>query len=82
MNPSLFFLIKQEASGPDNSWEGKPTTFSQKVADHDHSFTYNIVRLLDSIADVAEKDNSEKFVSLSNRINFNHYYTEYLSSSR
>jgi hypothetical protein len=57
-------------------------TFSEKVAQFDSTFTKDIIRLLDAVHDTAEKDNSEKFVSLSNRINFNHYYTEYLSSRR
>lgn len=55
-------------------------TFSEKVATFDKDFTDNVVLLLDSVHNIAEKDSSEKFVSLSNRINFNHYYSEFLNS--
>lgn len=60
----------------------KTMTFSEKVAKFDASFTDNVVLLLNSVHEIAEKDNSEKYVSLSNRINFNHYYTNYLSARR
>lgn len=54
-------------------------TFSERVAQYDEVFTKNVVRLLEAVHEIAEKDNSEKFVSLCNRINFNHYYSNYLS---
>lgn len=60
----------------------KTLTFSQKVAKHDENFTKHVVRLLDSIQEIAEKDNAEKFVSLGNRINFNEYYSKLLHSRR
>lgn len=57
----------------------KSMTFSQKVEEFDALFTKNVVRLLEAVHEIAEKDNSEKFVSLCNRINFNHYYSNHLS---
>lgn len=60
----------------------KTITFSQKVAYYDQVFTKHIVQLIDAIHEITERDNSEKFVSLSNRINFNHYYSEFLTSAR
>lgn len=60
----------------------KDMTFSQKVSVIDNYFTEQIVLLLDAVHEIAEKDNSEKFVSLSNRINYNHFYTEFLASRR
>jgi hypothetical protein len=57
-------------------------TFAEKVAQFDSVFTQQIINLLDAVHETAEKDNSEKFVSLSNRINFNHYYTGHLKCRR
>ncbi|CRK86952.1 CLUMA_CG000769, isoform A [Clunio marinus] len=62
--------------------EGNIMTFSQKVAEYDETFTTNVVRLLDAVTEIAETDNSEKFFSLCNRINFNHYYTSHLNLRR
>lgn len=72
------FNSKQTSATADDS----TMTFSEKVAQFDSNFTSIVVRLLAEIHEVAEKDNSEKFVSLSNRINFNQYYNSHLNSRR
>jgi len=82
-NTCIKFCQFIEAQTVDDESSGaKTATFSEKVTKYDEVFTSDVVRLLDAVHEIAEKDNSEKFVSLSNRINFNHYYTEYLTSRR
>jgi gamma-tubulin complex component 2 len=55
-------------------------TFSEKVSRFDTQFTQQIVALLTKLHEFAEKENSDKFVSLIHRINFNNFYSDKLVS--
>lgn len=55
-------------------------TFSEKVTRFDMLFTQQTVSLLKKIHDMAEKNHSEKYVSLIYRINFNNFYSDKLNS--
>ncbi|XP_070491244.1 gamma-tubulin complex component 2 homolog isoform X2 [Chironomus tepperi] len=55
-------------------------TFSEKVTKYDTLFVQQTVALLQKIHELAEKNHSEKYVSLIHRINFNNFYTTKLNS--
>lgn len=75
------FIIPQNPSEIEDD-EHKNLTFSENVERFDTNFTNHIVKLLDAVYQIAEKDNTEKFISLCNRLNFNNYYTGKLSVRR
>ncbi|CAO1435353.1 unnamed protein product [Diamesa tonsa] len=57
-------------------------TFSQRVTRFDTEFTDKLIGFLNKIHYIAEKNQSEKFINLIHRINFNSFYTAKLVSIR
>ncbi|KAG5672653.1 hypothetical protein PVAND_002766 [Polypedilum vanderplanki] len=57
-------------------------TFSEKVNHYDTNFTQQTVALLNKIHEIAEKNHSEKYISLIHRINFNHFYSDKLNTNQ
>lgn len=51
--------------------------FQNDIAMYDEYFTKSVVHLRKSLQKIAEKENNENFESLSNRLNYNNFYSQF-----